>query len=150
MNQLLLGIAWLLLSATGFAAVRSGLRLRRRILSSWAQTKAAIVRSEVISSRYALARPVVTYEYDAGGHHFLGQWNPWGWCCGPRPQAEESAARYLPGTMFSVFVDPDDHQVSLLRPWPSLWLCVMLGGLSLLAFIFGASLIISGLRLLGY
>ncbi len=145
MDSLLLGLGWIVLGIIGLAALRAALRLRRRIADGWARTKAAIVRTEIVSSRYWVARPVVIYEYDAGTHHFLGQLRPWGWCWGPRAQAEASAARYTPGMMFSIYVNPDDHQQSLLRPWPSTWACALVLLITIFAFVFGLSLIASAI-----
>lgn len=141
MDVLLLGIGWVFLGIIGVSALRSAIRVRRAIALRWARTTAAVVRTEVVSNRYWMARPIVIYEYDAGTHHFLGQLRPWGWCWGPRPQAELSAARFTPGTMFSVYVNPDDHQVSLLRPWPPTWACLLVVLITVVAFLFGAGLI---------
>lgn len=146
MNRLLLGIAWIALGAMGLLVFQTAVRLRRRIMMRWGRSKAAVVRGEVILNRLGLARPLIVYEYDAGHHHFLGQVRPWGWWWGSSRQAAVSLERYPPGTMFTVIVDPDNHQRTLLRPWPSVSFCGVLGALASAALVLGTYLVMSSLR----
>jgi hypothetical protein len=127
-----------MISAAAFMLFRFGVRVRRRIVRRWVKVKAAVVASEVASSPRLGARPVIVYEYNSEGHHFLGQHRPWGVWRGLRRWAEKAASRLPPGALISVFVNPDNHQMSLVRPWPPVWLCAAL--LAVLIVSFGLSL----------
>ena len=139
MIDLFPAVVWLLFSLLAFALLLSGIRTRKWILRRWVRVSAAVVRCEVVAPRFGLARPVITYEYDSDNYHFLGQYCPWGIGWGLRRTAEATAERFVPGFVFPVFVHPDNHQASLVLPWPSLWLCVVLLAFCLVAFVLGVS-----------
>ncbi len=102
----------------------AGWRKRNRVLNTWIKLDNAVVLDSKVEVADFWAYAVVEYEYHSGNHRFVGESSPgvsWnGWV----QQAQRVADGYNQGDVISIYVNPDNHQETLIRPQPSVGLCV--------------------------
>ena len=104
-----------------FAAIQT----RLRMLRNWVRLDNAVVVESRVDLRGQWALPVIVYEYHSDDIYYVGQDSPWLFPPLTRALAERWSARYQPGNTLTVFVNPDDHQVSKLFVTPPIWLCII-------------------------
>ncbi len=112
-------------TVVGVGLVIGGTRdaIRGRASSNWTATSATILSSSLEESREARTgrkqwRPNIRYEYQVGGRRFEASRLSFGLATFPDGSGgvEAVIARYAPGTLHTVYVDPADPARAVLRP----------------------------------
>jgi hypothetical protein len=102
----------LIVFGLSFAAIRS----RNRITRNWIKLDAAVIQATV-QRRGIGAFFVVLYEYHSEDVFFEGQDSAW--LTVPFFPGEQPEPQFTPGSVVTIYVNPDDHSESILFLRPS-------------------------------
>jgi hypothetical protein len=114
------------------------LLLRARITRDWVELDNAVVLDSRIEGSQLWMWLVIDYEYHSGDVHYVGSQGRWLPPFTPRNVAQRGAGRYRPGQLVSIFVNPDNHQRSVLEPTPPNWLIGLGVAIAIGAFWMGS------------
>lgn len=106
------------------ALTLAAIQARSRVVRGWVRLENAVVVESKVESRGRWSFPVIVYEYHSNDVYYMGQDSPWPLFPLSQTQAEQWAVRYEPGDVVTIFVNPDDHEASVLFPSPPVWLCI--------------------------
>lgn len=134
--------AGLTIIGLGVAVAGTQEAIRGRASNSWTATTATILSSSLEESQEARGRkvwrPAIRYQYTANGRVFEGQRLSFGLNTFPQSGggAEAVIARYAPGTMHTVYVDPADDTNSVMTPGLDI-LMVFFAGIGVVLVVLG-------------
>ena len=121
MNIVVPAIFFLFAVAAGVLTLVA-VQARDRIVRGWVRLDDAIVIESKVESRGRWSFPLIVYEYHSNEVYFVGQDSPWLLFPLTQSQAEQWTARYQQGDVVTIFVNPDNHEASVLFPSPPAWL----------------------------